>query len=385
MAGSVFYRKDRNRWCVSWPKPSGESGSYTVSKYKGELMYDRRIAQKCLSMIQGRWEQSQQGLCQFRIEEFTGKGFTDVLAVFEEWMKEVVEKKRKPGTISTYWSAYNQWIKPFFTKYPLMLNEVRYSSLNKFRNFIEASEVRKLQVLTILHSMFKYAKKAELIQAIPTFPEKAEYEIVEKAVKWLTTEQQMAIINAIPEIHQPIFLWLKYHYRRPNEAMALQKLDYNHFQDVFTIHMGISDGKLVESLKTNTEHVIPCHPDFRPLIKSLLRTEGKFMFVNPRALTKDKRYEHRAMRSIWNRACEKVGIKSKLYAGLKHSSCSQAVNEQGMNLYEVQMLTQHAKLESVKKYTKVEIGKVRELMQRGRVVDFNSRPNTGQKTDVINN
>ena len=40
------------------------------------------------------------------------------------------------------------------------------------------------------------------------------------------------------------------------------------------------------------------------------------------------------------------------YSGLKHSSCSQYVNEKGLSIYERE-ITNHAKLASVRKYAKV--------------------------------
>ncbi len=115
MLGNVFFMKDRGRWGVSWPKPKGQRGSYNIYRYKGEFMYDKRIALKCLAMVQGRHEQAQQGLCAFRIEEFTGKKFTDVCEFYETWMRDVIEPNRKPATIKGYWSYYRNWIKPFFS------------------------------------------------------------------------------------------------------------------------------------------------------------------------------------------------------------------------------------------------------------------------------
>ena len=65
------------------------------------------------------------------MEKYTGKGWTDVLEYFEQWMKEVIEPKKRPGTIKGYWSYYRNWIKP--DKY--MTGAVCVSQLPDIANF----------------------------------------------------------------------------------------------------------------------------------------------------------------------------------------------------------------------------------------------------------
>ena len=71
---------------------------------------------------------------------------------------------------------------------------------------------------------------------------------------------------------------------------------------------------------------------------------------------------------LWKKACEKTGEKIRMYAGLKHSSCSQYINERGGTVDELQMLTDHARRESVLKYASVEVEAKRILMGRKKVV-----------------
>lgn len=58
-----------------------------------------------------------------------------------------------------------------------------------------------------------------------------------------------------------------------------------------------------------------------------------------------------------------------MYSVLKHSSCSQYINEKHCSLDQVQMLTDHANGESVKKYASVMLEEKRRLME-GKVVDL---------------
>ena len=103
MKGSIFPQKDRNRWAVNW-YCSLNKRSYTITRYRnhfmpitcyqrndrGDILLDNKgnmipdkerchgyhTAQKLLASIQARWEQHCQGICQFNIDEFTGKKWT---------------------------------------------------------------------------------------------------------------------------------------------------------------------------------------------------------------------------------------------------------------------------------------------------------------------
>jgi integrase len=293
MAGS--YWKQGERYFVGWYYDEIRNGikkrkQAKIGYYKGEKIYHEEIARKCLSQIQGRWEDSQQGLCHFRIEEFTGKGWTDVIEFYEKWLEEVIKPKRKPATIKGYGSYLKNWIKPFFEKKPVRMHEIQLDTLNKLLNSITLTGKGKLNVMMAFHSMMDYAWRSKRIPEMPPFPKKNDYNIVEPAINWRIEERQMAIINAIPDEHRPIFLWLKYHLRRPGEACALKWEDYDSINNIFIIRRSISARTLVVSTKTAVEHIIPCHSAFEPVIKQLRPSLGNFIFKNPRARKPGKRY-----------------------------------------------------------------------------------------------
>jgi integrase len=180
----------------------------------------------------------------------------------------------------------------------------------------------------------------------------------------------MKVINAIPEEHRPIFLWLKYHLRRPGEACVLRWEDYDRINKVFTVRRAISARQEVDSTKTNAEHVLPCHPAFEEVMDKLDGKVGEVIFKNSLARTKSKRYTNESLNYHWKRACKKVGESIDLYSGLKHSSCSQYLNEHGLTVSELQVLTDHKRLESVERYGKVGVERKRQLMARRNVIIF---------------
>lgn len=220
-------------------------------------------------------------------------------------------------------------------------------------------------IMSCFHGFMDYAWRSDRIPEVPPFPKKEDYGLREKTIKWLPSDRQIAIIEAIPEEHQPIFWFLKYHLRRPAEACALHKCDYDQFNKVFTIRRSISARQLVDSTKTGKEHVIPCHSNMIPLIDYLAQQSGEFMFHNPRARNEDKAYNLEALGRLWKKACLATGEDIDMYSGLKHSSCSQYINEQGMALSDLRTITDHARLDSVEKYAKTEVARKRQLMEAG--------------------
>jgi len=108
--------------------------------------------------------------------------------------------------------------------------------------------------------------------------------------------------------------------------------------------------------------------EFRPYLEQMRkRTQhifSHFFFVNPSSKMSGKHYTHGMLSGLWKTACEKVVESISLYAGLKHSSCSQFINEYGYSIHEVQMATDHARLDSVKKYAKVELSARKAILEK---------------------
>lgn len=318
-------------------------------------------ASRLLAQMQGDVENGV-----FRIEKYTGKAYTDVIPFFEEWL--ATKAKKKPATVKGYRSYFKNWIQPFFEQHPVQLHEIQLDTLDKLLDSIKLEGKGKHNVMMCFHAFMDYAWRSRRIFEIPPFPKKSDYGIVEPTIKWLPSDRQVAILEAIPEEHQPIFWFLKYHLRRPGEACALKKIDYDIINKVFTIRRSVSARTLVDSTKTGVEHVIPCHTNMIPLIDYLSQLPGEFMFENPLARKTGRRYTGESINIIWRKACKKVGEDIDLYSGLKHSSCSQMINEQGMAVSDLQMITDHARIESAKKYIKTEVARKRALMESGTTI-----------------
>ena len=357
MSGSVHSDKRRGIWFVLWYDKAAKKG-VKIYRYKGETMRSKRVAKKLLAQMQAAVENGT-----FVLERYTKKDFSDVIPFIDHWL-ESIKTSVSPATYKGYESYVRNHIKPYFSTRDLMLYDIQLDILTDFMNQLPLQPKGKMNVMYCLHSILDYAKRSRRIVEMPSFPKKGTYQYHPPAVKWLPEERQLNILEQIPQEDQPIFYFLKYHLRRPAEAIALHKEDYNN--GVFTICRSVSARKVVQKTKTGEIHTIPCHPDFERFIeienRKPILSPHFFKYRNSRHKT--KRYTNEVLNRIWKRACEKVGEEIDMYSGLKHSSCSQYVNEKELSESELQIITDHARIESVRRYAKTETKRKRELMTK---------------------
>ncbi|MDA8141091.1 MAG: tyrosine-type recombinase/integrase [Desulfobacteraceae bacterium] len=382
MAGSIYFEKDRGRWVVSWR--SGNGRAVKIRQYNQQFMPcthyghdgvpDRRRCQgyktavKLLAMVQARWEQYQQGKCDFRIEEFTGSDWSDVIEFYGQWMKDVVVPNRTPATIHCYESYLANWIKPFFDAHPCRLHEIRHDTLNKLMTSITLAPKGKLNVMMAVRSMLGYAWRCERIPKVPPFPKREQYGIVRSTPDWLTIDERDKVMAQIPDADRAIFQWLNLHYRRPGEACALYKTDFDQINRAFWIRRALSKRIVCHATKTHKEHYIPCAEEFLATARRLASgvDDSPYLFVNPRSRKHQGRYTLEALRIIWYAACDAAGVRRIwLYRGTKHTSCT-AFIEDGGTIDELQMLTDHARRDSLKHYADITLNRKRMLMERNR-------------------
>ena len=368
MKGSIHYRKDRGYWFVSWWDRTNNK-SVKIYYFKGERIYSKKIAEKLLIIMTAEEEQGS-----LYLEKYTNPKWANTVLYLWDWL-DAIKDTVSPATHKDYRNSIKNYLAPFFTTYSYLLHEIQYDILLKLMGTINRCGKGKYNVMYCLHACLKAASRSRRIQQMPEFPEKRKYMIQEAVIKWLPSDRQKKVLQAMPEKHQPIFWWLKYHIRRPAEAMALHREDYDRHLDAFIIRRSISYRQYVDNTKTSKAHVIPCHPAFKPYMLKMQRTDSRYFFTCQTSRTDGKRYTERIMARIWKQACEETGENIGLYAGLKHSTCSQYINEEGMALSDLQVITDHARLESVKQYAHVSLARKRELMV-GQMVTF---PNPSPK------
>ncbi|MGD0821576.1 MAG: tyrosine-type recombinase/integrase [Desulfomonilia bacterium] len=383
--GSIVLRSDVKvpYWVVSWPH---QGKVYKITKYPGEKepMYQRhpkkdhdigyKKAEKLRALMQGDEER---GI--FRIEKFIGEHLTDIIPYLENWLEDR-RPNLTPGGYIKYRTAVRNYLIPFFKEHPVMLHEIRYDTLVRLLNWVKGSGKHKKNVVDTLRCCLRYAWKSERILAIPPFPEKHLYDIRSKPPIWLPSDRYQAVISQLQDEHKPFFMWLYLHLRRPGEAMALRKEDYDAEQDVFIIRRGVSNGEVIERTKTGDIHLIPCAEEFKPYMESMPKTFGPYFFTCSESKSDGKRYTGKLYRRYWKEACEKAGEDIDVYRGTKTSRASQMINEDGMSMHDLQIAGDWASLSSVESYAKANIAKKRSLIDR-KVIQLTgqSRGNTSDK------
>lgn len=358
MKGSI-HQKPNGQWYVAWYH---QGKQYKVYRYAGEPIESRRVAEKLRSAMQ---QDAEKGM--FRIETYTIDRWTDTVAYLHEWLEHIAPSISR-GTLQAYRSSIKIHLEPFFRQHQIKLAEIQYDVLVMLLNSINRTGAGKMQTMKCLQSCLKHAWKSRRIPNMPPFPDRRMYQIVEPEIKWIPEDRQLAIIAEIPKHHQPIFLWMKYHMRRPAEAMSLLKTDYDPLSKAFTIHRSVSGKQHAERTKTGKVHHIPCHSEFEPFVRDCQRPFSPFFFSCAESRQVGQSYTNYMLNKIWHTACSKAGETIPLYAGCKHSSCSQYINERGLSLHDLQAITDHGSIESVKRYAHVELARKRELMERGRVI-----------------
>jgi integrase len=370
MRGSIQQHGKYKYYYVAW---LDKGKLHTFSRYKGFLCRDgeipgmtgREMAERLLSLMRADVENGT-----FRIEKWQGGTPSDIIPYLWLWFQQD-GGSWSPATKKDYNSSIRNHLVPWFQKNPYQLNELQYDVICRLLNDINRTGKGKKNVIYCLRRCLVHAYKSNRIQVMPVFPEEKKYNIVDPIIRWLPEARQIKVIEAIPEVNQPIFYWLKYHLRRPSEAMALQRCDYDKEQDAFIVRRTFSNNVLVEYTKTKKQHLIPCHSEFKKIMQKMpIRIDSPYFFVNPYGKLNGKYYVLETMHKIWRKACKQAGEDINMYSGLKHSSCSQYINEKHYSIDQVQMLTDHAQRDSVKKYASVQLDEKRRLLEGRQVVDL---------------
>lgn len=365
MAGSVHQTKDGTVF-VKWYDKSTKKRFKIYRDRLGNKFYHRKQAQKTLGQMQGDIDRGV-----FDILAYT-KRVSNAVQYLDDWYK-ITESELSPATAKCYKGYIENHLKPFFQKNFIQLHEIRLSHITlllqnlKSKKSTELSGKMKFNIISCLHTCLDYAWRDGVIQSVPPFPKKRAYQMQEPTIKWLPEERQLKVFDHIPHEHQPIFQFLRLHARRPGEAIALHRADYNN--GIFTICRSLSARKVVDLTKTKKAHIIPLVDEFEQYLYQALKSPivSQFLFTNHTSRLPGKRYSGYVLNRIWKKACEKAGENIDMYSGLKHSRGCQLINEYGLSLGEVQEVMDHADIRSTAKYAQTEIARKKELMS-GRVI-----------------
>ena len=284
------------------------------------------------------------------------------IRIADSWIRRVIAKTRAAAENKARIAASSVVAKEKDTD--KALHVVQGADAEEEKNYGKTA----LNIVSTLHTMMDYAYRKGKVRQMPSFPKDEDYGIQPVKIKWLTRDKAEAVFAKIPQEHLPIFLWLKYHFRRPGEACALLKIDYDPVNEVFSVSRALSARIDVNSVKTNwqnpTIQYTPCHPDFVEWAKDEFKKkpDSKYFFNNPRSRSKG-RYTLEALRNIWYKACDDAGVdRIWTYKGVKHTACTQFMEDGGTEA-ELQLLTGHKNPASVKRYAEITAGRIKQAQE----------------------
>ncbi len=188
----------------------------------------------------------------------------------------------------------------------------------------------------------------DYLEKIPNFP---LIQVEQPDWQWIDIDKQENILSVIPLSDRYLYLFLALHGCRPSESRALKTKDLDFNQQSIVIRRnftGKSGNILVEFTKTKKQRIIPMNPEMVDVLKELCKNKlpEAFVFTNPRT---NKPYSKTTYQEIWEKACQKVGIRIKSYEALRHSFASQRVSR-GVGLYLVSKLLGHTDIRTTQRY-----------------------------------
>ena len=104
---------------------------WVVSRYKGERMYDNRLAQKLLAQMQGDEENG----C-LRLEKFTRQEWSEPVDYLWKWL-DARKNSLAPATVKDYANSIKNYLEPFFKRRRIYIHEIGFDTIQELASWIE--------------------------------------------------------------------------------------------------------------------------------------------------------------------------------------------------------------------------------------------------------
>jgi len=241
----------------------------------------------------------------------------------DAWLERQKKRLDKDEISPSYYSETQRIVKNHFKKFfkNRSVRDIKTKDVEDFYYQLPQDLKLKTQknMMDLLRKYFNDLFDREEILRKPKFP---KIEIPEPHWNWVGEDLQNLIYEQIPDVHKPIFAFIKEHGVRPGEARALFKEDCDFERGAVIIRRNFSNEILRNVTKQKRQRVIPIQDDVLLMMKKLPVLNG-FMFLDDRG----RRYSKTKLQKIFTRAKNVAGIEDlTLYQWGRHSFASQAIN-----------------------------------------------------------
>ncbi len=200
---------------------------------------------------------------------------------------------------------------------------------------------------------------------MPSFP---IIRLSERIPQWTSTENQLKLLDAIPEMHKPIFAFILFQGVRPSEARALKQKDIDWEDGIAIIRRTFSKNKLVERTKGRNIKARLLHPLVYEILNRMSRgLPESFVFVNPNT---QKPYSKTRLEVIFSFARKATGIDICLYAASRHSIATNAAMA-GVDPRAIRDYLGHSDIRTTEIYTHLDVMAQKQIFEKCQVKQFN--------------
>ncbi len=278
-------------------------------------------------------------------------------ALSQKWLDEKEAEKNKGRLAPSYYRKLKTYMEIYYM--PSLLwnmdaREIRTYHIKQFmQDMPDKSPKYTKNISDALRNFFMWLKEGGIIQEMPVFK---KIEVPEYSFKTISREDQLRILNEVPEEHKPIMTFLFYQGVRPSEARALKWKDIS--GETVTLQRTYSDKELREQTKNKRIRFNYLFPETISALppKSF---PDQFVFLHGKQVKRP--YSGCLLRSIFKTACESCGIEIGLYEATKHSFATNHY-QAGVGMDLLRRWFGHSSAKMTERYTRVDVvGQMRKL------------------------
>jgi integrase len=276
-----------------------------------------------------------------------------------------VYKKQSKTLFKTFWERYREGYKDKVGTYAklksvgthlsyfceMQMRDITPLIISDWWRALRESDISikyRNDILQWLKGLFKDAHRLAVIEDMPrSWPDPET--LPEKDIDWLTQDEQLTILNDIPEHDKPIFNFLFLTGVRVNEATGLQRSDIKWDKGCIIIQNTIKRDGSLGVTKNKKKRIIPIVQDIADCLNQKVHFISKYQFNNKWG----RPYSDDYLRDIYKPICEnKIGRYVPLKNGTRHSWGTQKA-EMGIPMYEISKGLGHSDTKMTENYVKI--------------------------------
>ena len=320
----------------------------------------------------------QVGTGKFDPKEYVARDLKNLQFKFyaQAWLERLEAEAERRLISNAYLKELRRYTTTYFVSFFGVANvrDLRDGHIKDFKNSLpeHLSAKTVANILGALHKLLAEARDRRDIAILPRFPKVPKRN---PHTKWLSPEEQEAILAHCREPYRTLFLFCMKHGCRIGEARALkwERLDLK--KEVVTITASMDLGEWKPYTKEGDVRSLPLSSRVKAALQGLPRSLSGFVFVNRagRPLSDTR------VRTAWNEAATAAGISCNCYQGTRHSFATQKLMA-GYSEAFVMKATGHKTVSAFRRYGKLVTETLRDMIEETSMTRV-SIPSAEEKSD----